>query len=223
MMWGRTPGRSHRPGRRAPLAGLILLATTATACSGSGDDDRALDGDPTGSDAPTTSPAAPGAAEGGTEPGSALESRTIETGSSLERRIHENLSGLDAEVLDGDTVVSLPDTVLFDVDEHELRPDADDVLDDLLEALAFFDDAPVEVTGHTDSTGAADYNQELSERRADAVVSYLTTGGVDRDRVTASGYGESRPVASNASDSGRAQNRRVDIVVEGVDFTDLDT
>jgi len=69
------------------------------------------------------------------------------------------------------------------------------------------------VVGHTDSTGPADYNQGLSERRAQSVVDYLVSRGIDRDQLVASGKGETSPVATNETDDGRARNRRVEMVV----------
>ena len=69
------------------------------------------------------------------------------------------------------------------------------------------------IEGHTDSKGTEEYNQKLSERRAEAVANYLVKLGVDRDKVSAVGYGESNPVATNETDSGRQLNRRVEIIV----------
>ena len=71
----------------------------------------------------------------------------------------------------------------------------------------------VEVAGHTDSTGAEEYNQGLSERRANSVKDYLVSKGVQAQRLQAKGYGESMPVASNDTKEGRAENRRVELIV----------
>ena len=71
----------------------------------------------------------------------------------------------------------------------------------------------VEVAGHTDSMGSEAYNQGLSERRAQSVQDYLVSKGVKAQRLTAKGYGESMPVASNDTDAGRAENRRVELIV----------
>ena len=68
-------------------------------------------------------------------------------------------------------------------------------------------------TGHTDSVGEEDYNQKLSDRRAIAVKDYLESKGINATRMTAMGYGEAQPVASNDTDAGRAQNRRVELIV----------
>jgi outer membrane protein OmpA-like peptidoglycan-associated protein len=67
--------------------------------------------------------------------------------------------------------------------------------------------------GHTDTVGSAEYNQKLSERRADAVRRYLINGGIMPERIRTEGFGESKPVASNDTDEGRAQNRRVELRV----------
>jgi outer membrane protein OmpA-like peptidoglycan-associated protein len=80
--------------------------------------------------------------------------------------------------------------------------------------LAEYPKTAVVVQGHTDSTGSEQHNQALSERRARSVETFLIGRGVDPARITAVGYGESMPVASNASDSGRQQNRRVDILLK---------
>ena len=71
----------------------------------------------------------------------------------------------------------------------------------------------MQVIGHTDSTGTQSYNMDLSQRRARAVAGILTAGGVAPNRIAASGMGPSQPVASNATEAGRAQNRRVEIVI----------
>jgi OOP family OmpA-OmpF porin len=71
----------------------------------------------------------------------------------------------------------------------------------------------VRVEGHTDSQGSESYNQALSERRANTVLNYLVSNGIDGDRLSASGFGENSPVADNATAEGRARNRRVDLVV----------
>jgi len=142
--------------------------------------------------------------------------------------VSDTLTELEAEVCDGDTVVTLPEQVLFAFDRADLLPGAATSLDRIAEAIAFFADAPGRVEGHTDVRGATADNQDLSERRARVVVDHLVGAGSDPGRVTARGLGETRPVAANqtaggADDpAGRARNRRVEIVLEGVDPADLD-
>lgn len=114
-------------------------------------------------------------------------------------------------------VITLDDRVLFDFDKSDVRADASQVLDTLGAALAKVQARGIEVGGHTDAKGSDDYNQSLSERRAQAVVEALRRRGVATD-IVARGYGESKPVAPNDIDgqdnpAGRQLNRRVEIFV----------
>ncbi|NWG39734.1 MAG: OmpA family protein [Hydrogenophilaceae bacterium] len=102
--------------------------------------------------------------------------------------------------------------VNFDNDKATLRPEAYGILDKAAATLKEWGDVKVEVAGHTDSRSDDDYNQKLSQRRADAVRAYLIGKGVAADRLTAKGYGESSPVADNESEEGRFKNRRVELV-----------
>jgi len=103
--------------------------------------------------------------------------------------------------------------VHFDFDKSTLRPEAKVILDEAAALLNKHERVVVEVAGHTDSTGSDAYNQGLSERRANAVRDYLVEKGVRASRLTAKGYGESMPVASNDTKEGRAENRRVELIV----------
>ena len=100
--------------------------------------------------------------------------------------------------------------VLFDFDKAELKSGAYPILDEAIVVLANNPGLKVEVQGYTDSTGTAEYNLGLSQRRAEAVESYLEGKGVDPGIVSAKGYGAANPVASNDTPAGRAQNRRVE-------------
>lgn len=104
--------------------------------------------------------------------------------------------------------------VNFEFDQNRLTPNAKTILDQTAAALAEAPDINVEVGGHTDSKGSDRYNQTLSERRAKSVMEYLATQGVGTERMRATGYGESRPVADNDSDDGRELNRRVELTIE---------
>jgi len=99
----------------------------------------------------------------------------------------------------------------FAFDSAKLAPNAADVLEPVLKALARYPNARFEIAGHTDSKGTNAYNQSLSERRAAAVVAQLVAMGVDAERLESKGYGESEPASSNETDNGRAKNRRVEI------------
>lgn len=102
--------------------------------------------------------------------------------------------------------------VNFDNDRATLRPDASATLDQAAATLKEWGDVKVEVAGHTDSNSDDAHNLKLSQRRAETVRSYLIGKGVAADRLSAKGYGESSPVADNASEEGRAKNRRVELV-----------
>jgi OmpA-OmpF porin, OOP family len=100
-------------------------------------------------------------------------------------------------------------TVLFDFDKSDIRPDAHPFLDEVVTILSRETQLRVEVQGHTDNIGSAQYNLDLSRRRADAVKKYLVSHGIASERLTTQGYGFSDPVASNDTELGRAENRRV--------------
>ena len=119
---------------------------------------------------------------------------------------------VDLDGCEVEAVIDLPN-VYFDFDESHLRPEGKDVLDDAAELLKNQERVVVEVAGHTDSIGTDAYNQDLSQRRADSVHAYLVSQGVSASRMQTKGYGESRPVATNETDEGRQQNRRVELVV----------
>jgi outer membrane protein OmpA-like peptidoglycan-associated protein len=104
--------------------------------------------------------------------------------------------------------------VNFDFDKSDIRADAAPVLDAAVEALYEAGDVSVVCEGHTDAMGTDEYNQRLSERRAQAVKAYLVNGGIPARRIEAVGFGESSPVADNESEDGRAQNRRVELRVK---------
>jgi OOP family OmpA-OmpF porin len=105
-------------------------------------------------------------------------------------------------------------SVHFDFNKYNIRPDAVPVLNEAVDILKEDGAVNVVVEGHTDSVGSVPYNQKLSERRANAVRTYLVDHGIGARRVSAVGYGKLRPVASNATADGRAQNRRVELHVD---------
>jgi outer membrane protein OmpA-like peptidoglycan-associated protein len=111
-------------------------------------------------------------------------------------------------------IVNMSD-VLFDTGKYTLKPDTKISLAKVAGILQAYPGLKLQVEGYTDSVGSDDYNQKLSENRADAVRDFLITQGVQTDNITATGYGKAKPVADNSTAQGRAQNRRVNLVVSG--------
>ena len=111
-------------------------------------------------------------------------------------------------------VVTLSGSVLFASNKSELLPAAQNRLNQVADALMETKERKLTIEGHTDSQGSSSYNQELSQRRADAVRSYIISRGYPGDLILAQGIGKDRPVADNTSPEGRANNRRVEIIVD---------
>ncbi|HEV8245272.1 MAG TPA: OmpA family protein, partial [Polyangiaceae bacterium] len=111
-------------------------------------------------------------------------------------------------------VITLSGAVLFATGKHTLLPIARDKLDDVAKALLDQSFKQITVEGHTDSKGSASKNEALSQQRADSVREYLVSKGIPSDKIKAVGLGSSRPVAENDTADGRANNRRVEIVVQ---------
>ena len=180
---------------RLVLVALALLAL-GSACGGSSEE-------PSASPTTVASTSPPTTASGAARPGMP----TVPTAD--ERSVPR------AAVIDGRPVfiVTLPETVLFDVGQAVLRAQAEPSLQAVVELVGDHPGASTEVQGHTDSVGSADFNQSLSERRAAAVSDWLAGHGVAPGTLTKAGYGATRPVADNATPEGRQANRRVEIIV----------
>jgi len=99
----------------------------------------------------------------------------------------------------------------FDFDKSTLRPDSDAAMSSILQLMGTYPDLGVELAGHTDNAGKPDYNARLSDARVNAVRGWLVGKGVKADRISAKGYGDTQPIASNDSPEGRAKNRRVEL------------
>jgi outer membrane protein OmpA-like peptidoglycan-associated protein len=126
-----------------------------------------------------------------------------------------HIPGTSVERVSDDLLlVHFDSDVLFDIDSAILKPGARAALDDAAQVFLDFPKTAIVVQGYTDATGTEEHNQDLSERRARSVVAYLTGRGVDAARITSVGYGEGHPIASNETESGRSQNRRVDLLLK---------
>lgn len=110
-------------------------------------------------------------------------------------------------------VVTMPQDILFATNSATLRPDLQRDLNAVAANLLNYPNSRIEIVGHTDNTGSAALNQDLSQRRAGAVADVLRQNGVPGSRIVAVGRGEDVPVASNLTPEGRAQNRRVEIII----------
>jgi outer membrane protein OmpA-like peptidoglycan-associated protein len=111
-------------------------------------------------------------------------------------------------------VVTMAD-VLFDVGKYDLRPATREKLARLAGIVLAHPGLMLDIEGHTDATGSDEFNQKLSEQRAASVQSFLVEQALDRDCVTAKGFGKTMPIADNSTAAGRQQNRRVEIIVSG--------
>ncbi|MEM9436156.1 MAG: OmpA family protein [Pseudomonadota bacterium] len=132
-----------------------------------------------------------------------------------EAALRQELSGQVRIIRDGNNlIVRMPQDVLFALNSAELRPDLQGDIRSLASNLQRFPESTVTVIGHTDNTGEASFNQNLSQRRAQSVASILLGQGVSSSRIRAFGRGENEPIATNLTPEGRQLNRRVDIIVE---------
>lgn len=138
-------------------------------------------------------------------------------GYNLDQQERELRRDLDSGVTITNTgdrlIVSFPQAILFATDSFTVRPGLNNDMASLARSLERYPQSTVQIVGHTDSDGDAAYNQQLSERRANAVADVLLNQGVPFNRVRTFGRGETQPIASNFTAEGKAQNRRVEIVI----------
>ncbi len=180
--------------RQGAVIGGLVGAVTGAAVSGDGDELKgAIVGGALG-------------AGGGALIGADLDRQAAELRGSLSSNISVTNTG---EYL----IVNMPQDLLFATDSASLRPDLSRDINAVAASLLKYPNSRIEVIGHTDNTGSAAYNQDLSQRRAVSVSEVLRAGGVPGARIAAYGRGEDVPVASNLTPEGRAQNRRVEIII----------
>ncbi|MCM8732409.1 OmpA family protein [Hephaestia sp. GCM10023244] len=140
-----------------------------------------------------------------------------------ERDLRAKTAGTDVQVIrqGDDLLLNMPSGITFGYDSANVQPQFRPTLDQVSDVLSQYNQTYIDVYGHTDSTGSDAYNQGLSERRAAAVSSYLQSRGVQAARIGTRGFGESQPIASNATEDGRAANRRVEIKIVPITQNDL--
>lgn len=139
----------------------------------------------------------------------------IEKEVALESTAIQVPDNVDLTIDGAEVTMSVPDSVLFDFDEYDLKEDAKQTLSEISETLKQFkQDVEIVINGHTDNVGNAQYNMDLSEKRAEEVKNYLIDqGDLAQASFTTKGYGDTRPIASNDTEAGQAKNRRVEIVI----------
>ncbi len=166
------------------------------------------------------------AALGADREGARLDARTREadaaklaaaSSAALSAELQRQIDELQAKETDRGLVLTLGD-VLFETDKAQLKSGATGNLNTLVMFLNNYPNRTVLIEGYTDSVGSDDYNQGLSSRRAESVQAYLIGQGIDRGRLSASGLGESAPVADNESAMGRQLNRRVEVIISNPDL-----
>jgi outer membrane protein OmpA-like peptidoglycan-associated protein len=181
------PNDPNARAKNGAIIGGLIGAATGIATAGDGDELK-------------------GAIVGGALIGSDLDRQAAELRGSL----NSNISVTNA----GDyLIVNMPQDLLFATDSATVRSDLTADLRTVASSLLRYPNSRIEVIGHTDNTGTAAYNQDLSQRRAVAVSGVLRDNGVPGARLAAYGRGEDQPVASNLTPEGRAQNRRVEIII----------
>ena len=127
--------------------------------------------------------------------------------------IRRDMKGATVTRVGEGILITFDSGLMFDVDSYNLRSTTRDNLNELARVLNKYDDTDILIEGHTDNTGSEEHNQTLSEKRAQSVANYLIRQAVNKDRTITMGYGESQPIASNETASGRQQNRRVELAI----------
>ncbi|MDM7860531.1 OmpA family protein [Alteromonas sp. ASW11-36] len=132
-----------------------------------------------------------------------------------EEALREELADSGVEVYrEGDTIrLVMPGNITFATNSSEIQPSFNEVLNDVALVLNKYDKTKLQIAGHTDSSGDAQYNQQLSIMRANSVAAYLVSANMNEARLQTVGFGETQPIASNETADGRSQNRRVELQI----------
>jgi len=147
--------------------------------------------------------------------GSYMDSQKRDLEKNLAREIQSGQARVE-KMSNQVVLVTMTNQTAFDTDSSSIKPGFHSTMDKLADVVVRYGKTTLTIVGHTDNVGSNDYNQRLSERRALSVAQYLEAKRVDALRLATAGKGETVPVASNASESGRQANRRVEIYLEAV-------
>ena len=129
------------------------------------------------------------------------------------RELEEDLEGATVERVGEGIKVTFDSGILFSLNSSELSAESKEEIAQLSDILQKYDETEIMFAGHTDASGSAEYNMDLSEERAMSVAEFAADHGVDAERMTITGYGETSPIASNETQAGRQKNRRVEIAI----------
>ncbi len=129
------------------------------------------------------------------------------------KELKQNIKGAKVERVGEGIQVTFESGLLYDFDSDRVLPTAQSNFRELSKSLNKYPGSDLLIVGHTDQVGSGTYNQDLSERRASAAATYLVSQGVSRSRISTRGLGETEPVASNETELGRQQNRRVEVAI----------
>ncbi|WP_299819955.1 OmpA family protein [uncultured Pontibacter sp.] len=202
---------------RIYLAAFALIAILFTSCNAS----RTAKGGAIGAGAGAVLGGAIGKATGSTATGAIIGAAVGGTAGALIGRrmdkqaeeLQRDLENAKVERVGEGIKITFNSGILFSTNSAELQSGAKTEISQLATTLKKYPDTNILIEGHTDNTGSRDLNQALSERRAQSVANYAAQMGVDRSRITTQGYAFDQPVADNSTESGRAQNRRVEIAI----------
>ncbi len=133
-----------------------------------------------------------------------------------EKDLRDDLEGTGVDVIrEGDNIqLQMPSAITFDTGQSVIKPAFRPILDDISNTLSQYESTIINIAGHTDNVGTDSSNQQLSVNRASSVRAYMSSHGVIPERILTAGYGETMPIADNTTESGRQQNRRVEITLQ---------
>jgi outer membrane protein OmpA-like peptidoglycan-associated protein len=214
MISSMAPSRRHLPLISALLAAVVLLG----ACSSLSNTEK---GAAIGTGAGAAAGAAIGKAAGGTAEGAIIGAVVGGAAGALigqrmdkkANQLEEELENAEVERVGEGIKVTFDSGLLFDFDSANIQGNAEANLTEFATTMQDFEESNILIVGHTDSKGPSDYNQKLSERRAQSAADFISAKGISSDRIETAGKGESEPVASNDTEEGRRQNRRVEIAI----------
>jgi outer membrane protein OmpA-like peptidoglycan-associated protein len=200
------------------LAALLVVTLTLGGCSSLSNTQK---GAIIGAGAGAAGGAAAGRAAGGTAEGAIIGAVIGGTaGAIIGNRMDKKAEELDEELANAEVErigegikVTFDSGLLFDFDSAELRSNAEQNLSEFAGSMKEYPETNILIVGHTDSKGSESYNQQLSEDRAESAMEHLIRQGIDPTRIETIGKGESEPVASNDTEAGRQQNRRVEVAI----------